>query len=145
MHKTQKFGCYYDRHHCCKKSVIKVSDRVKICEFRRQHKLQSDFTNDVFIVEQLVGKNAVRLINGCVWNLRDCLYVNTPVVKGKENTIDDFNEPQLVDLSLGLNDDTPLPAREASLLFVVLSVSGSQEFCLVHREGGNVVYVHVCM
>ena len=78
---------------------------MRIREFRRQHKLQSDFTNDVFVVEQLVGKNAVRLTHGCVWNLRGCLCVNTPVVERKENTVDDFNEPQLVDLFLGLNND----------------------------------------
>ena len=88
LQKAQKHKLY--RHHRCKKSFIKVGDHVKI---RDQHKLQSDFTDDVFIVEQLVGKNAVRLGDGHVWNLQDCLYVNTPIVKREENTVIDFDEP----------------------------------------------------
>ena len=39
---------------------------MRIRDFRLQHELQSDFTNDVFAVEQLVGKNTVRLIDGRV-------------------------------------------------------------------------------
>ena len=132
--------------HRCKESVIKVGDHVRIREFRRQHKLQPDFTNDMFVVEQLVGKNAVKLTDGRVWNLRDCLNENTPVVEREENTVDDFDEPQLIDLSLGLNDDIPyLLVRHLQLLFVVLDVLRSLEFSLVRREGGNVMYVHVCM
>ena len=116
LQKAQKHRSYYDRRHRCKESVFMVGDHVKIREFRHQHNLLLDFTNNVFVVlvEWLVGKNADRLTDGCLWNLNDCLYVNTPVVDREENTVDEFNEPQLVDLSLGLNDDIPIHAREAS-------------------------------
>ena len=144
--KHRNVGVTMILRHRCKESVIKVGDHVRIREFRRQHKLHPDFTNDMFVVEQLVGKNAVKLTDGRVWNLRDCLNENTPVVEGEENTVDDFDEPQLIDLSLGLNDDIPyLLVRHLQLLFVVLDVLRSLEFSLVRREGGNVMYVHVCM
>ena len=64
LHKAQKHKRYYDRHRCCKESVIKVGDHMRIREFRRQHKLQSDFTNNAFVVKRLVENYAVSLADG---------------------------------------------------------------------------------
>jgi ribosomal protein S17 len=98
--KGQQRKKYYDRRYRVKDSTIEVGDFVKIREQRRQHKLQPDFSHDSYEVVKLLGKNAIRLADGRVWNLCDCLLFS----KG-ERDCDDDDDSQLVDFSSDLVEE----------------------------------------
>ena len=60
------------------------------------------FSNELFEVDKRIGKNAVKLNDRRVINLRDCIYVKSPI-------IDDVEESQLFDLSEGQTRQEPAP------------------------------------
>ena len=53
-------------------------------------------------MDKLVGKNAAKLNDGRVINLKYCIYAKSPIIDGVE-------ESQLIDLSEGQTKQEPVP------------------------------------
>ena len=94
-------SCYEKIYHV-NVPIINFEDYVRIKEFRRKNKFSNVFSNELFELDKLVGKNAIKLNDGRVMNSRDCIYVKLPI-------IDDVAESQLIDLSEGQTRQEPAP------------------------------------
>ena len=92
--KSEYKKSYYDKRNQVRVPMNNCGNYVRIREFRRQNKFSNVFSNELFEVDKFIGKNAVKLNDGRVINLREYIYVKSPI-------IGDVEESQLIDLSKG--------------------------------------------